>query len=226
SEVPPRVRAIRTVPLRLHGPDAPDELEVRGEVYFPRSRFEAMNREREAEGEETFANPRNAAAGSMKTLDTQVVKKRGLDIFLYSVAHVKGARLTGQWQTLEQLAKWGLRTNDTSRACHGLDPVLTFIAEWRDKRDSLEYDIDGVVVKVDSFALQQELGFTSKFPRWAIAFKYAARQAQTIVREIGVYVGRTGKLTPVALLEPVALACSTVARASLFNKEGVARKAG
>jgi DNA ligase (NAD+) len=224
DEVTPNVRAIRTVPLRLHGPDVPDELEVRGEVYFPRSRFEAMNREREAAGEETFANPRNAAAGSMKTLDTQVVKKRGLDIFLYSVAHVKGARLTGQWQTLEQLAKWGLRTNDTSRACHGLDAVLTFIAEWRDKRDSLEYDIDGVVVKVDSFALQQELGFTSKFPRWAIAFKYPARQASTVVLDIEVNVGRTGKLTPVAVLEPTPLAGTTVARASLFNEEEVARK--
>jgi DNA ligase (NAD+) len=224
DEVTPNVRAIRTVPLRLHGPDVPDELEVRGEVYFPRSRFEAMNREREAEGEETFANPRNAAAGSMKTLDTQVVKKRGLDIFLYAVAHVKGARLTGQWQTLEQLRKWGLRTNDTSRACHGLQEVLAFIDEWRDKRDSLEYDIDGVVVKVDSFALQQELGFTSKFPRWAIAFKYPARQASTVVLDIEVNVGRTGKLTPVAVLEPTPLAGTTVARASLFNEEEVARK--
>ena len=224
DEVTPNVRAIRTVPLRLHGADVPDELEVRGEVYFPRSRFEAMNRERERAGEETFANPRNAAAGSMKTLDTQVVKKRGLDIFLYSVAHVKGARLTGQWQTLEQLRQWGLRTNDTSRACHGLDEVLAFIADWRDKRDSLEYDIDGVVVKVDSFALQQELGFTSKFPRWAIAFKYPARQASTVVLDIEVNVGRTGKLTPVAVLEPTPLAGTTVARASLFNEEEVARK--
>jgi len=224
DEVTPNVRAIRTVPLRLHGADVPDELEVRGEVYFPRSRFEAMNREREAAGEETFANPRNAAAGSMKTLDTQVVKKRGLDIFLYSVAHVKGVRLTGQWQTLEQLRRWGLRTNDTSRACHGLDEVLAFIADWRDKRDALEYDIDGVVVKVDSFALQQELGFTSKFPRWAIAFKYPARQASTVVLDIEVNVGRTGKLTPVAVLEPTPLAGTTVARASLFNEEEVARK--
>jgi DNA ligase (NAD+) len=224
DDVTPNVRAIRTVPLRLHGHHVPDELEVRGEVYFPRSRFEAMNREREAAGEETFANPRNAAAGSMKTLDTQVVKKRGLDIFLYSVAHVKGARLTGQWQTLEQLRQWGLRTNETSEPCHGLDAVLAFIAKWRDKRDSLEYDIDGVVVKVDSFALQEELGFTSKFPRWAIAFKYPARQASTVVLDIEVNVGRTGKLTPVAVLEPTPLAGTTVARASLFNEEEVARK--
>ena len=224
DDVTPNVRAIKAVPLALQGADVPDALEVRGEVYFPRSRFEAMNREREAAGEETFANPRNAAAGTMKTLDTKVVKKRGLDIFLYSVAHLRPTRLTGQWEALRQLRSWGLRTNPTSRLCHGLDDVLAYIAEWQDKRDSLEYDIDGVVVKVDSFALQQELGFTSKFPRWAIAFKYAARQATTVVREIGVYVGRTGKLTPVAHLDPVALAGTTVGRASLFNEEEVARK--
>jgi DNA ligase (NAD+) len=224
DDVTPNVRAIKAVPLALHGEDVPDELEVRGEVYFPRSRFEAMNREREAAGEETFANPRNAAAGTMKTLDTTVVKKRGLDIFMYSVAHLKGVRLAGQWQALRQLRSWGLKTNPTSKLCHGLDEVLAYCAEWQEKRDSLEYDIDGVVVKVDSFALQQELGFTSKFPRWAIAFKYPARQASTVVREIGVYVGRTGKLTPVALLDPVPLAGTTVGRASLFNEDEVARK--
>ena len=192
-------------------------------MFFPAFRFEAMNREREAAGEETFANPRNAAAGSMKTLDTQVVKKRGLDIFLYSVAHVKGARLTGQWQTLQQLREWGLATNDTSRPATASTRCCVH-RRMADKRDSLEYDIDGVVVKVDSFALQQELGFTSKFPRWAIAFKYPARQASTVVLDIEVNVGRTGKLTPVAVLEPTPLAGTTVARASLFNEEEVARK--
>jgi DNA ligase (NAD+) len=119
---------------------------------------------------------------------------------------------------------WGLRTNGTSRPCHGLDEVLAYCEEWRAKRDTLEYDIDGVVVKVDAFALQQELGFTSKFPRWAIAYKYPARQATTVVRAVEVYVGRTGKLTPVAQLEPVALAGTTVARATLHNEEEVARK--
>ena len=224
DDVTPNVRAIKAVPLRLAGGDPPAELEVRGEVYFPRTRFDAMNRDREAAGEEAFANPRNAAAGTMKTLDTQVVARRGLDIFLYSVAHLQGGRLTGQRDALERLRRWGLRTNPHSRPCHGLDEVLAYIAEWRDKRDSLEYDIDGVVVKVDSFALQQELGSTSKFPRWAIAFKYPARQAATLVEGIGVYVGRTGKLTPVAQLVPVPLAGTTVARASLFNEEEVARK--
>ncbi len=132
--------------------------------------------------------------------------------------------LTGQWETLERLRSWGLKTNPTSRRCAGLPAVLEFCAEWREKRDSLEYDIDGVVVKVDDFALQQELGFTSKFPRWAIAYKYPARQAATVVRAIETQVGRTGKLTPVAHLEPVFLAGSTVARATLHNEEEVARK--
>lgn len=224
DEVTPNVRAIRSVPLVLLGPDVPEELEARGEVYLPRSRFDAINREREEREEEPFANPRNAASGTMKNLDPRVVASRGLDVFFYQAAQVKGAPLQGQWQTLERLRAWGLRTNPTSRLCHGLDAVLAFCDEWREKRDSLEYDIDGVVVKLDDFALQRELGFTSKFPRWAIAFKYPARQATTVVRAIEVQVGRTGRLTPVAHLEPVFLAGSTVARATLHNEEEVARK--
>ena len=224
DDVTPNVRAIRAVPLVLSGEGAPSLLEVRGEVFLPRSRFEAINREREEAEEEPFANPRNSAAGTMKTLDTRVVAGRGLDIYLYSVAQAEGAVLTGQWQTLERLRSWGLKTNPTSRRCAGLPAVLEFCAEWREKRDTLEYDIDGVVVKVDDFALQQELGFTSKFPRWAIAYKYPARQAETVVQAIETQVGRTGKLTPVAHLEPVFLAGSTVARATLHNEEEVARK--
>ncbi|HET7746546.1 MAG TPA: NAD-dependent DNA ligase LigA, partial [Vicinamibacteria bacterium] len=190
-----------------------------------RSRFEAINREREAAGEEPFANARNSAAGTIKTLDPRVVKSRGLDMYVYQVAHLAGGpRPTGQWAALEALRAWGLRTNPASRRARGLEEVLAFIEEWRGRREALEYDIDGVVVKVDSFALQQELGFTSKFPRWAVAFKYPARQATTRVEEIGVYVGRTGKLTPVAHLQPVVLAGTTVGRATLHNEEEVARK--
>jgi DNA ligase (NAD+) len=224
DDVTPNVRAIKAVPLVLHAALPPAELEVRGEVYLPRSRFEAINREREAADEEPFANPRNAAAGSMKTLDSKVVSGRGLDIYVYQIAHVKGAAPKSQWTALEDLRAWGLKTNPTSRLCRGLPEVLEYIAQWRDRRDDLEYDIDGVVIKVDDFALQRELGFTSKFPRWAIAYKYPARQAQTLVRSIEVYVGRTGKLTPVAHLDPVLLAGSTVARATLHNEEEVARK--
>jgi DNA ligase (NAD+) len=224
DDVTPNVRAIRAIPLVLSGEDVPSLLEVRGEVFLPRSRFEAINREREEAEEEPFANPRNSAAGTMKTLDSRVVAGRGLDIYLYSVAQAAGTVLTGQWDTLERLRSWGLKTNPASRRCLGLPAVLDFCAEWREKRDGLEYDIDGVVVKVNDFALQQELGFTTKFPRWAIAYKYPARQAATVVQAIESQVGRTGKLTPVAHLDPVFLAGSTVARATLHNEEEVARK--
>jgi DNA ligase (NAD+) len=224
DDVTPNVRAIRSVPLVLHGADPPSELEVRGEVYLPRTRFLAINREREAEDEEPFANPRNAAAGTMKNLDPRVVAERGLDICLYQVAELKGAALKSQWEALERLRKWGLKTNPASRLSRGLSEVLEFIDTWRERREELEYEIDGVVVKVNDFSLQAELGFTSKFPRWAIAYKYPARQAETRVRSIEVQVGRTGKLTPVAFLDPVLLAGSTVARATLHNEEEVARK--
>ena len=224
DDVTPNARAIRAIPLVLQGNGVPSELEARGEVYLPRSRFEAINREREESEEEPFANPRNAAAGTMKSLDARVVAKRGLDVFLYSIAHIKGASPRSQWEALEALRSWGLRTNPGSRRCQGLDEVLAFIEEWRDKRARLEYEIDGVVIKVDDFALQQELGFTSKFPRWAIAYKYPAIQAATTVEAIEVQVGRTGKLTPVARLAPVALAGATVSRATLHNEEEIARK--
>jgi DNA ligase (NAD+) len=184
-----------------------------------------MNRERVEREEAPFANPRNAAAGTIKSLDPQVTKSRGLDMFVYSVAHLEGgARLRSQSEALDRLRAWGLKTNDASRLCRGLDDVLAYLEEWREKRDTLEYEIDGVVVKVNSFALQDELGFTSKFPRWAIAYKYPARQATSVVRDIGVYVGRTGKITPVAHLEPVYLGGVTVARVTLHNEEEVARK--
>jgi DNA ligase (NAD+) len=224
DDVTPNARAIRAIPLVLRGDLVPVELEVRGEVYLPRSRFEAMNREREEADEEPFANPRNAAAGTMKSLDARVVARRGLDAFLYAIAHVRGAAARSQWEGLELLRTWGLRTNPTSRRCVGLDEVMAFVDEWRDERGALEYEIDGVVVKVDDFALQQELGYTSKFPRWAIAYKYPAVQAATVVEAIEVQVGRTGKLTPVAHLAPVALGGATVSRATLHNEEEIARK--
>jgi DNA ligase (NAD+) len=224
DDVTPNARAIRAIPLVLQGSGVPPELEARGEVYLPRTRFDAINREREESEEEPFANPRNAAAGTMKSLDARVVAKRGLDVFLYAIAHVKGAALRSQWEALLALRSWGLRTNPTSRLCRGLDEVLAFIEEWRETRASLEYEIDGVVIKVDDFALQQELGYTSKFPRWAIAYKYPAMQAATTIERIEVQVGRTGKLTPVAHLAPVALAGATVSRATLHNEEEVARK--
>ena len=224
DDVTPNARAIRAIPLVLRWEDVPETLEARGEVFLPRTRFEAINREREETEEEPFANPRNAAAGTMKSLDAKVVAKRGLDVFLYSIAHLTGAEVRSQWEALERLRGWGLKTNAAARRCGGLADVLAFIEEWRDERGSLEYEIDGVVVKVDDFALQQELGFTSKFPRWAIAYKYPAAQAATVVGAIEVQVGRTGKLTPVAHLDPVSLAGATVSRATLHNEEEIARK--
>ena len=225
DEVTANARAIRSVPLVLRDEaGVPPTLEVRGEVYLPRSRFDEINRERVEAGEEPFANPRNSAAGTIKSLDPKVVARRGLDILLYSIADARAAGVTSQWEALERMRAWGLRTNPASRRCQGLEEVLAFCHEWQAKRDELEYEIDGVVVKVDDFALQEELGFTSKFPRWAIAFKYPAQQATTLVRSIDVQVGRTGKLTPVAILEPVSLAGSTVGRATLHNEEEVARK--
>jgi DNA ligase (NAD+) len=224
DDVTPNVRTIRAVPLALAGQGVPDELEVRGEVFFPRSRFEKVNREREAAGEEPFSNPRNSTAGTLKSVDPKVTAARGLDVYLYSVAHIAGLKLAGQWEALERLRSWGLRTNPASRRCQGLEEVIAFLAEWQEKRETLEYDTDGVVVKVDSFALQRELGFTSKFPRWAIAFKYPARQATARVEKIAVYVGRTGKLTPVAHLDPVPLGGVVVGRATLHNEEDLARK--
>jgi DNA ligase (NAD+) len=225
DEVTANARAIRAVPLVLRDEmEVPPILEVRGEVYLPRRRFDAINREREEAGEEPFANPRNSAAGTIKSLDPKVVAGRGLDILMYSIADARAVGVKGQWDALEHMRAWGLRTNPASRRCRGLDEVLAFCHEWQGKRDSLEYEIDGVVVKVDDFALQEELGSTSKFPRWAIAFKYPAAQAATLVRAVDVQVGRTGKLTPVAILEPVELAGSTVSRATLHNEEEVARK--
>lgn len=224
DDVTPNVRTIRSVPLVLRGSDAPDHLEVRGEVFLPRQKFEAMNREREGAGLETFANPRNAAAGTIKSLDSRVAARRGLDCFVYAIADRAGKAAKTQGEMIQELRAWGLKTNPASRLCQSLAEVLAYCDEWSEKRDSLEYEIDGVVVKVNDVALQQELGATSKFPRWAIAYKYAARQAATQVESIEVQVGRTGKLTPVALLHPVALAGSTVARATLHNEEEVARK--
>jgi DNA ligase (NAD+) len=224
DDVTPNVRTIRAVPLLLSGTSAPGALEARGEVFFPRSRFEAMNRDRVERELEPFANPRNAAAGTIKSLDPKVTAGRGLDLFVYSIAHLEGGTVRSQWEALERLRGWGLKTNPTSRLCRGLDEVLAYCEEWREKRDQLEYEIDGVVVKVNSYALQDELGFTSKFPRWAIAYKYPARQATSVVEDIGVYVGRTGKITPVAHLQPVYLGGVTVARVTLHNEEEVARK--
>ncbi len=223
EDVTPSVRTIRSIPLRLLQPFP--LLEARGEVYYPLAAFAAMNRRREDAGEPAFANPRNAAAGSIRLLDPALASARPLQFYAWSLARVRGGEAPGSHlDGLALMAAAGLRTNPTARACSDLGEVEAYYAEWLARRDELDYEVDGCVVKVDSLALQDEAGATARAPRWSCAFKFPARQATTTVREIVVQVGRTGALTPVAVLEPVVLAGSTISRCTLHNEEEVRRK--
>ena len=228
EDVTSNIRAIRAIPLRLKG-DATGSLEVRGEVYLPRQTFDRINREKEEAGEPVFANPRNAAAGTIRNLDPALVAKRGLSVYMYQAVVVgEGGALDGEMAThdrmLTQLRRWGLPVEKHWQTCDSVDEVMVFCDEWRDKRRSLGLDTDGVVVKIAETALRERLGSTSKFPRWAIAFKFPAEQATTRLLSIEVNVGRTGAVTPFAVLEPVRLAGTTVQMATLHNAEEVARK--
>ena len=225
EEVTANVRTIRTIPLRLRG--APEgRIEVRGEVFLPRASFERTNREREEAGEPIFANPRNAAAGTMRNLDPALVAKRGLSSYTYQV--IGGPAKAGPYVThnemLTAMRAWGLPVEQHWQACSGVDALLAFCQEWAEKRRTLQFDTDGVVIKVDDLAMRERLGTTAKFPRWATAFKFPAEQATTTLRKIEVNVGRTGAVTPYAVLEPVFLAGSTISMATLHNAEDLARK--
>jgi DNA ligase (NAD+) len=222
EDVTSNVRTIRAIPLGLR--DAPaGPLEVRGEVYLPRSTFQRINREREEAGEPAFANPRNAAAGAMRNLDPALVARRGLGAWMY---HALGAGedLASHSALLERLRRWGLPVEPHWAACEGIDAVVAFCERWRERRHDMEFETDGVVIKVDDLASRQPLGTTAKFPRWAVAFKFPAQQARTKLLRIAVNVGRTGAVTPFAMLEPVKLAGSTISMATLHNAEDVARK--
>ncbi|PYR29960.1 MAG: DNA ligase (NAD(+)) LigA [Acidobacteria bacterium] len=223
EEVTANVRTIRAVPLALGGGPR-GRVEVRGEVYLPRASFERMNREREDAGEPPFANPRNAAAGTMRNLDPSLVSRRGLAAFTYQLVANREAAPRSHSETLTAMRKWGLPVEAHWRRCEGIDAVVAFCKEWADRRQTLDFDTDGVVVKVDDLALRERLGATAKFPRWATAFKFPAQQATTVLKSIAVNVGRTGAVTPFALLEPVRLAGSTISMATLHNAEDVARK--
>ena len=224
EDVTPNVRTIRTLPLKLP-PGAPRLVEVRGEVYFPRPAFEALNRSREEEGEPLFANPRNAAAGSLRLLDSKETARRRLSAFLYAVARWEGeGEPATQEETLAALERLGLPVNPHRARLSGLGAIEAFLAEWKERRHSLPFETDGVVLKVDSRADQQRLGATAKAPRWAVAYKFPPEEATTRVTAIVVQVGRTGVLTPVAEFEPVLLAGSTVRRATLHNYEDLSRK--
>ena len=225
EDVTQNARTIRSVPLRLRSEAKRIDagLEVRGEVFLPRDVFERTNAEREEQGEPRFANPRNAAAGAIRQLDSRLVAKRKLDMFAYDLLANGRKPFPTHWEALDWLEKAGFRVNSHRKLCKTIDEVIDFANEKEALRDELGYEIDGLVVKVNSTALQDEFGATQKAPRWAIAYKYPARQASTKVLDIFVSVGRTGALTPVAFLEPVFLAGTTVARATLHNEDEIRR---
>ncbi|MBV9300491.1 MAG: NAD-dependent DNA ligase LigA [Acidobacteriaceae bacterium] len=224
EDVTENARTIRSLPLRTKKDRITSEsFEVRGEVVMQRRSFERLNEERDQAGLARFANPRNAAAGALRALDPSVTAARQLDYFTYFLLQDGRPLLSSHWQTLETLVAAGFKVNSHRRKCGGLDDLLEFIREWETKRDTLPYETDGVVAKIDSVEQQERLGWTSKAPRWAIAFKYPARQASTVLENIEVQVGRTGSLTPVAHLKPVNVGGVTVSRATLHNEDEIAR---
>lgn len=223
EDITQNVKTIRSIPLRLELADPPPIVEVRGEAFLPLNVFERINQEREQAGDALFANPRNAAAGTLRQLDSRIVAQRQLDFFAYTLHFPAGGELpSSQWQALELLQVMGFRVNPNRQTCPDLAAVQAYYQEWDKGRQQLPYLTDGVVVKLNSFALQTQLGFTQKFPRWAIAWKYEPEQAVTEVLNITINVGRTGALTPVAELQPVQLAGTTVARATLHNRDRIA----
>ncbi len=224
EDVTPNLRTLPGLPLRLQDNAPEGEVEIRGEVFLSHQEFKRINTEREAAGEAVYANPRNSAAGSLRQLDSSITARRRLQYFMYALGHIEGPRPESQGQLLEALKKWGFRTNPYSRLCPDIEAVIAFCEDWREKRHDLDYDMDGVVVKVNSFALQDELGFVSRSPRWAIAYKYPAVQAKTKINDIIVQVGRTGALTPVAVMEPVEVGGVVVVRATLHNEDEIRRK--
>jgi DNA ligase (NAD+) len=225
EEVTSNVRTIRAIPLKLAQP-VPGPIEVRGEVYLPRRAFEKMNRERMDADEPLFANPRNAAAGALRNLDPALVARRGLHAYVYQLVQSSPNLLANAThsKTLTALAGWGLPIERHWRLCSGIEDVTAFCQEWAEQRRDLGFDTDGVVIKLDSLDERRRLGTTSKFPRWAIAFKFPAEQKTTLLKAIEVNVGRTGAVTPFAVLEPVFVGGTTVSMATLHNADDIARK--
>jgi DNA ligase (NAD+) len=228
ENVTANVKTIRSVPLRLRqeraAPAIPPRLEVRGEAIFPKAAFRELNEERTGRGEPPFANPRNAAAGSLRQLDSRITATRPLDMFCYAPGDLAGVTFDTHWDFLAGLHAWGLKTNPLNTMCRGADAVVQYHRRVAEERPNLPYDVDGVVAKVNSFALQRQLGEVSRSPRWAVAFKFKAQQATTRVKNIVPSVGRTGAITPIAELHPVAVAGVTISSASLHNMDEVERK--
>src|SRR5690348_12269554 len=228
EDITSNVRTLRSVPLsipkeKLKAAGMPADFEPRGEVVMPISSFERMNEERERQSLSKFANPRNAAAGTLRQLDSSIVAARRLDFYSYFLLASGRAVTRDHWSALRALEAAGFKVNPNYAREKGIDAVLEFIRAWEAKRDKLPYEIDGIVVKVNQIGLQEELGFTGRAPRWAIAYKYAARSGVTRIEDIRVQVGRTGKLTPVAVLAPVPIGGTTVTRATLHNADEIER---
>ncbi len=218
------VRTIRCIPLTLQGEGWPTRLEVRGEVFMPKAGFEALNERALKRGEKPFANPRNAAAGSLRQLDSKITATRPLSFYAYSVGVVEGGELeTSHYQRFVQLKSWGLPMCEETKLCHSLTEVKAYYKDILERRDTLKYEIDGVVIKVDDIALQEQLGFVARAPRWAIAYKFPAQEELTVLNDVEFQVGRTGAITPVAKLEPVFVGGVTVSNATLHNADEIAR---
>ncbi|MFK8795739.1 NAD-dependent DNA ligase LigA [Planococcus plakortidis] len=217
EDITANLRTVRSIPLKLNEPVS---IEVRGEVFMPKKSFHALNEDREERGEELFANPRNAAAGSLRQLDSKIAAKRNLDVFIYGIGgDGETYGLNDHDESLRYLTELGFKTNGERKLCSSVDDVLQYIEQWTDGRNGLSYEIDGIVIKVNRFLHQQDLGFTAKSPKWATAYKFPAEEVMTTVRDIELSVGRTGVVTPTAILEPVAVAGTTVQRASLHNED-------
>ncbi|HEV3155543.1 MAG TPA: NAD-dependent DNA ligase LigA [Candidatus Baltobacteraceae bacterium] len=222
EDVTPNLKTIGSIPLRLReSKDVPQEIEARGEVYLRKSDFEKLNARRERAGQPVFANPRNAASGGVRQLDPKLTKERRLSFFAYSIGELRGAKRVPrtQWESLQYLKALGFAVNPYIAECAAVEDVIAFCTEWERRRDELDYEIDGVVIKVDDLALQERLGVAGRDPRWAIAFKFKAREARTKLRDIVITVGRTGTLNPNAVLEPVKIGGVTVQNATLHNAE-------
>jgi DNA ligase (NAD+) len=224
EDVTANVKTVKDVPHRLKGRGLPKKIEIRGEVYMERPGFFALNAEREKAGEPVFANPRNAAAGSLRQLDPSITASRPLKFFAYAWGEADQPIADTHWEALRHFRAWGLSVNPLSKLCRGIEEVLAFHAEIAARRAELPYDIDGVVYKVNDLDLEERLGFASRAPRWAIAHKFPAQQAQTVLKEITIQVGRQGSLTPVAVLEPITVGGVVVQRATLHNEDEIERK--
>ncbi|MFA6216346.1 MAG: NAD-dependent DNA ligase LigA [Candidatus Omnitrophota bacterium] len=223
EDVTENIKTMRSVPLVLLGQDIPDFIEIRGEVYIDRRNFLELNKQKETNGDVLFANPRNAASGSLKLLDSGMVAKRKLEFFAHSRGEFRGVTVNSHEEYFKRLKEWGVRINPHWKLCRDIDEVIAYCLGWQEKREALTYDIDGIVIKVNSFTQQKELGFTLKSPRWAMAYKFPARQATTEILDIKVNVGRTGVITPTAELKPVECAGVIIKNATLHNFDEINR---